>query len=517
VPAARDGHPDARLDHLLGRGVTGTISTAASVYQGEPLPIAVSVTNSGNSALTDAPFEVVLIDPSTDTPAATIPFTATIGANATFTADLSYVTTTLKIQSYQAWLISRITTPAAPLAQTAFEVKAPPLKLDVSAGGPARVLIWANCANGNSTQPCTPVRPQFITNTLTDAHIPWTLVGTQYDFMAALRTGAYDEAIVYKPGSFEAKIAEEYLQSIHAGYGLIYINSDTDADPKLKAALGVSYGGKLNAASTLLDVAATPFTAAGTLTLNGSSVTVELEGAQVAAKIAATQKPAITYRQYGSGRVVAIPYDLELTPTADAAKLLLGAVGYVPHPQSLDARRVVALDFKVTPPPGTSSNLTIAAVLPAGMTAVFAQPAFTQGTSWDIQAAGSELHLYVWVRLPDTTGTYTVQGTAAFTGQIPVVDKSITLEVTDARVEMENDLGAGLTALAAAATTSKDQKAIADANAELTAIRAASPSGAAAVIVRILDLIQLLQSTSLDTTAARADADRILVYWQGRA
>jgi len=81
----------------------------------------------------------------------------------------------------------------------------------------------------------------------------------------------------------------------------------------------------------------------------------------------------------------------------------------------------------------------------------------------------------------------------------------------------ESALGADLTALATAATTAKDQKAIADANAELTAIRAASPSGATAAIVRVLNLIQLLQSTSLDTTAARADADRILVYWQGRA
>ena len=499
-----------------GNGVTGTISTPAIVNQSEALPISNNLTNDGNSALANAPFEVKIVDPIDSSLVATIPFTASIDTSRTFTTQLSYGTASLKLQTYQAYLVSMITGAPVPLSQTSFEVKGASLRLDLSIGGPARVLIWANCANGNSTQPCTPKVPPFLTTTLNDARIPWTLVGTQYELIAALRTGAYDETIIYQPGAFEARIAEEYLQTIQNGIGLIYIKDDTNADPKLLPALGVSFRGKRKATSTVLDVLSSPFTTAGQISLNGDSVTLALEGAEVAAKIAATQEPSITYRTFGQGRVVTIPYDTELTATPDVAKLLFDAVKYVPRPRAFDARRVIPIDFAITPPPGVTSTLTVEAVLPAGMSVVFAQPALAQGTTWQVTTDGTPLHLYVWVRLPEEAGTYEIQGKVAFAGQIAIAEKTITIEVTAGRAEIESTLAADLAALAAAATTAKDQKAIADANAELTAIRAATPADAAAIVPRVLTLINHLQSASLDASAARGQAGRLLAYWQSR-
>ena len=114
-----------------------------------------------------------------------------------------------------------ITGSAVPLSNTTFEVQQPPLKLALSVGGPSRVLIWADCANGNSSAPCTPVAPPFLTRTLTDAGIPWTLVGTQDQALAALRTGAFDEVVIDQKGPYEAKVFEELTESIRGGLGLL--------------------------------------------------------------------------------------------------------------------------------------------------------------------------------------------------------------------------------------------------------------------------------------------------------
>jgi hypothetical protein len=68
-----------------------------------------------------------------------------------------------------------------------------------------------------------------------------------------------------------------------------------------------------------------------------------------------------------------------------------------------------------------------------------------------------------------------------------------------------------------AAAPSKDRKNITDAQTHLTALKAAASTDAAAAIARVLQLINSLQPVSIDTTAARNDADRLLVWWQSRA
>jgi hypothetical protein len=84
------------------------------------------------------------------------------------------------------------------------------------------------------------------------------------------------------------------------------------------------------------------------------------------------------------------------------------------------------------------------------------------------------------------------------------------------RAAIEAALTADLDALATS-VPSKDRKSISDAQADLSALKAAAPADAAAAIVRVLQLINSLQSVSVDTAAARNDADRLLVWWQSRS
>ena len=475
--------------------------------QGDPLPLTASITNSGNIALTDAPFAVKIVSD-------TLPFTLSMPLGGSATKQLTYNTLPLAPANYTATLVSMITGTPVTLATAQFTVK-PAVTLTLTPSASARVLIWSDCSNGNSVKPCTATAPPFLTKTLTNAGISWTLVGDEDAFLAQLRTGAYSEAILDPPPTSEPNIAAEVSEAIHAGAGVLVIHDHPDAMPKLAAALGVSYNGNLNATSTLLDILATPIAHSGQMTVNGDGAKITLDTAKAAALIAATQLPAAGYNVFGGGRVVVLPFDAEKTPSSDMAAFLLGAVAYVNRTPSSDARAVVPLDFAVTAPVGGAQTVTVNVALPQGVTVVSASPQLTTAAppSWTVTVpSGTTMHLTLWVRLPETIGSYDVIGTLVLAGQT-IGTKTITLKVTADRPAMESALAADLAALRTAAPAS-DQHPLDDAVSQLSAIQ--SSTDAVANIKRILAVIDDLQHVSIDTSAARADADRMLIYWQGR-
>lgn len=504
-----------RSSDTTGACITGTITAPESVQQPDTVPFAITITNEGNAALANAPFAVVITHPTTGDVVATLNVSATAEVGATYATTIEWTTATLTPQFYRAQLVSLITGAAVPLAETTVEVKVPPLKLELSLTSPARVLIWADCTNGNSRSTCTPARPAFLTATLDAAGIHWTLVGDQTSFLAALRTGAYDAAILYQKSPYEAKIFAEYAATIHGGVGLLLIKAHPDAVPRLDSALGVTFKGILKASSTTLELLPTPFTTAGTMSVIGDGLKLDLTTATPAARIFATQEPVVTYNAFGTGRVVVLPFDVEKTQTVDMAKLLVGSMHYVARTRSFDARQVVGIDFDVTPPPTGTTDLTVTFALPAGMSIMHASPALTTANSWNITASGSDVHLALWVRLPEEEGTSTVTGTAAFAGQIAAVTKTVDLTVTADRESMEEALQSALSTLASQAAAN-EQKAVSDAQAQLTAIR--TTTNAETAIAKTLVLIGELESiTSADVTASRNLADRILAWWQSRA
>ena len=496
-----------RPTSVTGIGVTGTLTTLASVTQGDPLPLTATITNAGNIALADAPFAIKI---SSDT----LPFTLSVPLGGSNTKQLTYNTLPLFPGNYTATLVSLITGSPATLATAQFTVK-PAVTLTVTPSTTARVLIWSDCSNGNSVKPCTATAPPFLTKTLTDAGIAWTLVGDEDAFLAKLRTGAYTVAILDPPPTSEPNIAAEVSESIHAGAGVLVIHDHPDAMPKLAAALGVSYNGNLNATSTLLDILLTPISKSGQITVNGDGAKITLDTAKAAALLSATQMPAISYNVFGGGRVVVLPFDAEKTPTSDMAAFLLGVVAYVNRTPATDARAVVPLDFAVTAPVGGSQSVTVNVALPQGVTVVSASPQLTTAAppSWSVTVpSGTTTHLTLWVRLPEDTGTYTVTGTLVLAGQ-SIGTKTLTLKVTADRAAMESALAAALTALRANAPAS-DQQKLDDAQAQFSAIQGSTD--AVANVKRILTIVDDLQKVSIDTTAARTDADRMLIYWQSR-
>lgn len=506
-----------------GRGVTGTITAPAVVNQGEVVNFDVTLTNGGNAALTNAPFAVYALDAAQNL-VKEVPFTATIATGATQSVRVPMESRTLPAASYKAYLMSKLASPAAQLANTIFEVKVPPLKLEVSIGAPPRVLLWANCGTGHASRGCVPVPPAMLTRALSDAGMPYKIVGDEYTFLDEVRTGTYTAAVLYQPNAAEVRIAQEYLEDIADGMGLVLIKSRTDAVPKLDAAYGVTFRGNSNG-PTPVELKPAPFTTAGQQILfSGDAVKIDLTTATAAGVVAGTTTPAIAYNAYAGANSVTIPFDTELTPTGDVKSLVVNAVRYVSRAASarVVARQIVPIDIKVTTPPGGPVNLAVGATLPAGAILIDAspRPTTTQPLLWNVTAEpDTTTHYYLWVRTPEQPATYTLTATAGFQGSAPIVTKDLSFEVVANRATVETNLSTQLSALRALATTNSDQRLVDDAQAQLAIVRTTTATDRTTIITvidRILAITSDINSCSLEHAAARREADRLLVYWQSR-
>jgi uncharacterized repeat protein (TIGR01451 family) len=499
--------------------LSGQLTATLEVFQGEDVSFDVTIANGGSNALVDGSFAIELRNADSGALVDTIPFAATIAAGSTFTQKLSYGTGVIASQRYEARLIWYGLVPPQLLASAIFNVlDPPPLRIEASIAAKPRVVIWTNCSPGNSNRPCEPVKPPFLTATLDAAGIPYVVVGEQTDFLTKIRTGAFSAAIIDQAGANEAQIAAELVADIHAGIGLFFIHSATNAMPKLAPALGTAFGGKLHGPTTV-QLRATPFTTAGTLTLTGDAAKLSLANAQPVATLDGTDIPAIVHHDYGTGRSVTVPFDLELTPTAAVAKLIVAAVQYVSRTSAppFDGRAVVPLHVDVTTPPGGEVPVAITGTLPAGAVIVAATPPLNATAQWSAMLPGNTtVGFDLWLRLPDGAVTSTVTFSAALTGGPAIATISVELPVARDAASLRTQLQNELDALQTAARTNQDLKALKDASDALTAM--AGSTDALANVNRALTIIDKLQglSAALDGRAARAAADRLFLYWQSR-
>jgi len=492
--------------------LTGQLFSPASANLGETMDITVKITNSGTTAITNGAFAVRLTGPNTT--AQQTGFTLSIAPSSAATTIVHVPAAGAAAGTYQLTLVCLIAAPRV-LDTNSIELHTTPVTLSISTTIVApRVLLFASCQSGNSSQPCTPVPPANLTTTLNDAGIPYVLVGDEYTFLAALRTGGFSEAILYQPGAAELHIDKELLASIHAGVGIVLITNQLGAMPKLSAALGATFRGSVKGPQTV-QLLQSPFTASSQLTMNGDTLTIDLAGASNAGVLLATQAPAITYRTYGSGRSIIIPFDTELTVSVAVSKLLVASARYVARPLTSNARSVFPVSFTVTAPAGATQNVALSVTLPAGFTIIGSLPAITQN-SWNVPAPGGiPVTLTLWLRAPDATGTYTLRGALSYPGQLPFTTQEATITVASDGVKLAQQLGAQLDALRTGASA-KDARAIDDARSQLQAV--AASTNAPANITRILAVISDLDSiTSVTTTAGRAATDDLLLYWQSRS
>ncbi|HEV7767941.1 MAG TPA: CARDB domain-containing protein [Thermoanaerobaculia bacterium] len=558
-----------RSSASTGVCITGSLSAPQSVDRPAAVPFSVTVTNGGNAALSAAPFAIVITHPTTGAAVATLSLSASVGKGAVFTSEVAWPTSAATPQFYRARLVSLITGTAVVLAETMFEVKAPSFALDVSVATRPRVLLWRDCAKGKSNKSCTPTEPPFIATSLRDAGIRFTLVGTSKKFIDALRTGGYSAVILYQPYDADdddhdhddirgavspehddddddgghSDVIVEALESMRAGIGLLYIDSKDDDDdddddfrswpsyatedeggssPRWRDALGVHFEGRLRGPATV-NLLATSWTSPGRITFAGDGLKIELRGATAAGKLLSTGQPAIAFNRFGEGRTVTLPFDPEVTRTADVARFLVSAVNHVSRTTAspFAARAVVPVHVDVTTPPGAPASMRIKATLPAGVTLIDALPTTAAPPSWTASLpGGSTSRFAVWVRLPDAVGSSVITAEAGLTGGPSTLSKTLAVNVGAGRTDLLVKVKAALETLKAQSRTNNDTKRLSDALGEVRSIEIAGNPTRQDVTLRIVErtlaIAELLSKVSLDTTVARRENGRLLHYWQSR-
>lgn len=559
-----------RSSASTGACITGTLLAPQTIDRPAAVPFSVTITNGGNTALSAAPFAVLITHPTTGAAVATLNVSASVGSGAVFTSEVTWPTSAATPQFYRARLVSLITGSAVVLAETMFEVKAPSFALDVSVATRPRVLLWNDCSRGKSNKSCTPTEPPFVGTSLRDAGIRFMLVGTSQKFIDALRTGGYSAVVIYQPddgddgdhddddfhggisaehnddddddGGSDNDVIDEALETIRAGIGLLYIDSKDDDDddddfrsgpsyatedeggssPQWREALGVHFKGRLKGPSTV-DLLTTSWTSPGRISFAGDGLRIELRGATAAGKLLSTGQPAIAFHRFGEGRTVTLPFDPEVTRTADVARLLVSAVNHVSRTTAspFAARAVVPIHLDVTTPPGAPALMRIKATLPAGVTLIDALPTTAAPPNWAASLPGGATSRFaVWVRLPDAVGSSLITAEAGLSGGPPTLSKTLTLNVGAGRADLLAKVKAALETLKAQSRTNNDTKRIRDALDEVRSIETAGnptkQDSILRIVERTLTIAELLSKVSLDTTIARRENGRLLHYWQSR-
>lgn len=316
-----------------GVGIGGTITAQPSpVYQGKEEKVGFTVTNTGNEDLLNVALSVVIADAASLEVKQTLPVTVALPIGATVVESLTASTSGLNPGTYVAFLRASLAGISQPktLARANFEVLlAVKSKLEVTktVSGIGNVLVWLDYP-WTSGQNC-PERPP-IERTLREAGVLFTIVTDKKDFDREIRNQIYtDYLILGDQLPSEGHFSEELRERVNSGKGLI--SSPFTRNNLDEAMFGIKTIGKASGGDSLVELAASPISAAGNLQSYGRSIKVEaVNPAEVVGWITEvnnnkpTKYPAVIVRQYGLGNVVFFGFDLGMTSrNYDAFALLL--------------------------------------------------------------------------------------------------------------------------------------------------------------------------------------------------
>ena len=228
-----------------GFGLVGTIAAVPkSLRLGLPVALNATATNNGNSALTDLPLTISIIDPDNGTVLQKFDQTSTIAIGATVPFCPTWVTKGTPSKTYYAVLTAAVgsgaTAKTLTLAVDTFEVT---LKLDVDltlkATKPplaALVLVDPDVPAGESGQ---------VTTALMAQNYAATLVSTPEDFAAGVRSGAYQlNLLLAAHVSPDATTLRLLCEAVHRGEGVLSANGAAELPDALAqiTGLGASNG-----------------------------------------------------------------------------------------------------------------------------------------------------------------------------------------------------------------------------------------------------------------------------------
>lgn len=229
-----------------GFGLAGTIAAVPkSLRLGLPVILNATVTNNGNSALTDLPLTISVVDPDNGLVLQQFQQTSTLAIGGTVPFDTSWITKGTPNKTYYAVLAATLgsgaTAKTSTLAVDTFEVT---LKLDVDLALKttkpalaALVLVDADAPAGETSQ---------VTKALGLQGYVSTLASTPEDFAAGLRSGAYQLYLLLAthvaPDATSLRLLRE---AVHRGEGALSADGAAELPDALAQITGLAGSGRL--------------------------------------------------------------------------------------------------------------------------------------------------------------------------------------------------------------------------------------------------------------------------------
>lgn len=551
-----------------GYGLVGQISaTSKEIAIGSTEVLSFSATNNGNSALTNVPLVVRIIDPVLDKVVAEFPYTQSLAVGANFASSSNWVATGALGTQYIATLSATVGGVSKILAQDSFVIKSVvPPKLDIiqTTPTPARVLVLVSCKNKDEghndkddderscgkpenehdedrdhSKTCVSDRASTIKQELTALGVSHTVVTNTTEFKLALRSGMYNTYwISGKQYKLHEDLADEIREAVFAGDRLILDGVHDERNKVLDLVAGITYRGAMGEKGLQVNTTGTLF-AAQHLPTVGQALKVIANGAQTVASFESSRNssssPAVLTNNYGQGKAIMFAFDFVSSLNAQALwkPVLADSLQYL-QPVQLTTPLTVFTPGALLPVKtaitnqGAATGVQVKITAPATAAILGSNPTgvvdtATNAISWafDLSALQSK-DLFLTLRVPPVAGDFELQtristvtdGLANLYGTpIPLAFKVVTATQNSADVRTK------LTALVL--TSKKDiklrQDLLSDLQNVMTAFNKNTSQGYETAIHEIIEMIEdMASSTAVNTPAIRLALDAILKEAQWR-
>lgn len=354
-----------------------------------------------------------------------------------------------------------------------------------------RVLLASECTD------CGP-GPAVLRQTLADNGIAFEEAHTRAGWLTLLRSGRFNQIVLYKPFPSENTTAfKELNEAVWLGDGLVFIDDSPDALPRLPEALGVDSNGTI---THLGSVGLQAPLAPASVGASGRGVRLRLAGATAAGAAAGRTIAAINHR--GLGTAVTLGWNTE-TSASPALYLSALVATLPPSGGPLLSGSIAHVRVTVRNTGAFDTAYEVTHVLGDGLTT--SEPLLRELT-----VAPSATEAFVLpLRLPPQPGTFELNGTLAAGGST-LDEDTFSLTVPRGHQAISADVIAALGSLSLSGSqANRRDQAIA------RLIAAGQAPTPAAAIVEVLGAIDRARATTaVDVTAIRIDLARLLRAYQ---
>lgn len=448
-----------------GDGLAGTLNVSPKLVPLEtPLVISFTVKNNGNSALTNLPLKISILDPVNQTALAEYPYEQTIEVGASYTAGISWLSNGVVKSNYIAVLSTTVNGKTIVLAQEAFQQADPPIKLAVNQqpGSMHRVLALASCVNSGGSDSddgcvdddntdddsdnfeddhdgddtdnetdcddasdnnlhlvCAKARARAIQATLHEMGVTHFVTTKRSTFKRALRSGLYDTYwISGNQSKLYGSLAAEVREAVFAGNTLLLDATFSGQTSALEQASGVRYLNMFSERKLGADMAAPVFTVQR-LATNGAASKIELKGASPLATFYNSSNTAvgtgIAGQAFGQGRTLTFAFDLLKSARAQPlwkGVLASGLVYATPTvPSQFTPGALVSTKTGITNQ-SQPVDVDVKSTLPTGARHITSYPignieATANTVQWAFKLAEAESkNLFLTIQVPTAAGEY---------------------------------------------------------------------------------------------------------------